>query len=345
MGSTASLFMNDKKKRDVRTAPQVPKFGADEQPSIPRVLYDWPDEESSTGLADATLAMPPPSQQAKGRTRALLTVISGAGAGRAFSVRDHETLLGRGKEAHVRLDDAGASRLHARIVIVDDGNYMLEDLESTNGTFVDGKKVSRLKLNSGDRIHIGPNVSVSFAILDSQAEMMTHQLYESAMRDPLTRAYNRRYFIERVASELAFAQRHSGRLALIMFDIDHFKQINDKYGHMAGDEVLREVSSQVTRMIRAEDVFARFGGEEFVLLVRGIEHQNVGRFAERIRMAIERLEVAVQDAVLRTTTVSAGYVSLSELLDDDRSIESLIRMADERMYRAKAAGRNRTSGV
>jgi len=333
--------MTDEKKRDVTTVPHAPKF-ADEQPSIPRVHHDWNEEEPSTGLAD-TLAMPPPAQQSKGRTRALLTVISGPGAGRAFSVKDHETLLGRGKEAHVRLDDAGASRLHARILSLDENDYLLEDLESTNGTFIDGKKVTRVKLNSGDRIHIGPNVSVSVAILDSQAEMLTHQLYESAMRDPLTRTYNRRYFVERMASELAFAQRHSGQLALIMFDIDRFKQINDRYGHMAGDEVLREVSSQVARMIRAEDVFARFGGEEFVLLVRGIEHHNVGRFAERIRTAIEKLEIAAEGSVLRTT-VSGGYVSLNELSDDSRTIEILIRTADERLYRAKAAGRNRTSG-
>jgi diguanylate cyclase (GGDEF)-like protein len=327
-------------KRDPSTI-HVPNFSADEQPSVPRVLHDWPEEESSTGLAEGNLAAQPP--QSKARTRALLTVISGPSAGRAFSVGDHETLLGRGKEAHVRLDDSGASRLHARIVAVEGGTYLLEDLESTNGTFVDGKKVDRVTLNSGDRIQIGPNISVSFAILDSQAEMLTHQLYESAMRDPLTKAYNRRYFVERVASELAFAQRHSGRLALIMFDIDRFKQVNDKYGHLAGDEVLREVSSLVARMIRAEDVFARFGGEEFVLLVRGIEHQNVGRFAERIRLAIEKLEIPVDNSVLRAT-ISAGYVSLSELSDDARTIETLVRTADSRLYGAKEAGRNRTSG-
>ena len=318
-------------------------FGNAEQSSFPRVGYDWQEEEVSTRLTDTTVAMPPPSS-ARGRTRAMLTVISGPSSGRTFSLSDRETLLGRAREAHVRLDDAGASRVHARIVHLEDGRYLLEDLSSTNGTFVGGKKVDRVPLTSGDRIHVGPNVTISFAILDSQAEMMTHQLYESAMRDALTRANNRRYFLERITSELAFALRHQGLLSLIMFDIDHFKRINDEHGHPAGDEVLREVAAQIARMIRAEDVFARYGGEEFVLLVRGIDHSKVGRFAERIRSAIANLEVASENAVLRVT-ISAGYASISELPSDGRTEEALIRTADERLYRAKEGGRNCCCGV
>ena len=112
------------------------------------------------------------------------------------------------------------------------------------------------------------------------------------MRDALTRAHNRRYLVERLGSEIAYARRHVTHLALIMFDLDHFKRVNDTHGHLAGDEVLREVAALVSRLIRAEDVFARFGGEEFVVLVRGIEHDNATRFAERMRSAVERLEVA-----------------------------------------------------
>lgn len=312
--------------------------------SFPRAGLDWAEEEVSTRLTDTTVAMPPPTSHVGGRTRAMLTVISGPSAGRAFSVRDRETLLGRGREAHVRLDDAGASRVHARIVILEDGEYVLEDMGSTNGTFVGGQKVDRVQLHSGDRIHVGPNIMISFAILDSQAEIMTHQLYESAMRDALTRAHNRRYFLERITSELAFALRHEGLLSLIMFDIDHFKRVNDVHGHPAGDEVLREVASQIARMIRAEDVFARYGGEEFVLLVRGIDPSKVGRFAERIRAAIENLEVAVENTVLRVT-ISAGYVSLAELPSEARTEETLIRLADERLYQAKEGGRNRCCGA
>jgi diguanylate cyclase (GGDEF)-like protein len=127
-----------------------------------------------------------------------------------------------------------------------------------------------------------------------------------------------------------------------LFDLDHFKRVNDTCGHLAGDEVLREVSALVSRLIRTEDVFARFGGEEFVVLVRGISHINVGRFAERLRASVERLEIA-SERVLRVT-ISVGYASLNELTDADRSSEALMRMADERLYQAKTDGRNRVVG-
>jgi two-component system cell cycle response regulator len=327
-------------------APDVPPGPASriaERPPAPgelRPYSEWADEESSTRLTDATVAMAIPVQPRSGRTRALLTVIAGPNAGRAYSVRAGETVIGRGKEAHVRVDDAGASRAHARIVLLENEQYILEDLRSTNGTFVGGLRIERVELHSGDRIYIGPNVSVSFAVLDSQAELMTHQLYESAMRDTLTRAHNRRYLVERLASEIAYARRHATHLALIMFDIDHFKGVNDTHGHLAGDEVLREVAALVSRLIRAEDVFARYGGEEFVVLARGIEHDNAARFAERIRAAVERLEIPAEDSVLRVT-ISTGVASLSELPESKRDSEVLFRLVDERLYKAKSGGRNR----
>jgi diguanylate cyclase (GGDEF)-like protein len=258
-------------------------------------------------------------------------------------LRDQETLIGRGKDCHVRLDDAGTSRNHARIVLAEDGRHLLEDLGSTNGTFVDGKRVQRQELSSGDRIYIGPNIIISFAILDSQAVRLTHQMYESSVRDPLTRAHNRRYLVERLASEIAYARRHKTRLGLLLFDLDHFKRVNDTHGHLAGDEVLREIAALVSRMIRAEDVFARFGGEEFVVLVRGIEHTNVARFAERLRSAVERLEIPAESVVLHVT-ISVGFVSIEELPDDERTADGLLRTADERLYQAKTGGRNRTAG-
>ena len=122
---------------------------------------------------------------------------------------------------------------------------MLEDLRSRNGTFVGGRRVDRVELSSGDRIAIGSGVTLSFAILDAQAERMAHQLYESSVRDPLTRAHNRRYLVERLGSEIAYARRHKTPLSLIMFDLDHFKRVNDTHGHLTGDDVLRDVAALV----------------------------------------------------------------------------------------------------
>lgn len=325
--------------KQTKELPPVDPPAAEERPSSPRAVPDWADEESSTRTTEAIVAVPT-AMARRQTTRALLTVVSGPNIGRVYSVRDAETVFGRGKEAHVRIEDAGASRAHARIVLQEGPRYFLEDLKSTNGTFVAGRRIDRVELASGDRIHIGPNVVVTFAILDAQAESLARQHYESSVRDPLTRAHNRRYLVERLASEIAYARRHSTRLALILFDLDHFKRVNDTNGHLAGDDVLRDVAALVSRMIRSEDVFARFGGEEFVILVRGISHANVGRFAERLRQAVESLEVVHDAAVLRVT-ISVGYASLDEFADAVRTPETMMRVADERLYRAKTAGRNR----
>jgi two-component system cell cycle response regulator len=306
---------------------------------------DWLDEESSTRAAGSeTVTLSAPMQLPQAR-RAQLTVISGPNTGRAYLLHEGETLLGRGKEAHVALDDAGASRMHARIILTEDGRYLLEDMSSRNGTFANGKRIEGSKeLESGDRINIGPNVVLSFAILDAQAERITHQLYESSVRDPLTRAHNRRYLIDRLGREIAYARRHSAALSVVILDIDHFKRTNDTLGHLAGDEVLREISGLVSRLIRQEDVFARFGGEEFVVLARGIERVGAGRFAERLRVAVERLEVVAESSVVRVT-ISLGHASLEELTESQRSVEGLLRLADSRLYTAKASGRNRVCGA
>jgi diguanylate cyclase (GGDEF)-like protein len=331
-----------------KVTPKRPMMRVDEPPMSERQvsrpsIVDWAEqEEPSTSTTETSLAVPPPPPAQ--HTRALLTVVSGPGTGRVCTLRDADTVLGRGKEAHLRFDDAGASRTHARIVRTDEGHWMVEDLHSTNGTFIDGRRIEMAEeLKSGDRIHIGPNVVVGFAVLDAQAERITAQLYDSSVRDPLTRAHNRRYLVERLSSEIAYARRHESPLALILFDIDHFKRVNDTHGHLAGDDVLRDISALVQRLIRAEDVFARYGGEEFVLLVRGIEHGNVARFSERLRTKVEQLEVASETALLRVT-VSIGFACLNELADEQRTSDGLLRLADERLYRAKSGGRNRACG-
>src|SRR5580704_17921927 len=316
--------------------------GTSSQPSRPSGA--WADEEASTrSPAVDTVSFSAPLQPVHAR-RAQLTVISGPNTGRAYLLREGETLLGRGKEAHIGLDDAGASRMHARVTLTVDGRYLLEDIQSRNGTFVGGVRVEGVReLVSGDRIHIGPNVTLSFAIVDAQAERIAHQLYESSVRDALTRAHNRRYLVERLGSEIAYARRHSAPLSLIMFDVDHFKLVNDTYGHLTGDDVLREIAALVSRMIRTEDVFARYGGEEFVVLARGIEHDNAGRFAERLRSAVEQLDVTAGTEVVKVT-ISVGYASLEELGDGQRTADGLLRLADARLYGAKSAGRNRAHG-
>jgi two-component system cell cycle response regulator len=300
-------------------------------------------EEEQTRPTDAPIALSP-LPPARHRTRATLTVVRGPQVGRVFAFRDRESVIGRGREAHMLIEDGGASRAHARVYETEEGSYVIEDLGSKNGTFVGGQRIQRAELTSGDRIQLGPNVVMSFAILDAQAERLTQELYESSVRDPLTRAYNRRYLLERLVSEIAFARRHKSRLALLILDIDHFKTINDSYGHLAGDDVLRELANLVQRMIRTEDVFARLGGEEFVVVVRGISHANVGRFAERLRVAVSELQVFSEGTTLRLT-VSVGFALLDELPEESRVADGMLRLADERLYRVKSGGRNGVCGA
>jgi two-component system cell cycle response regulator len=295
---------------------------------------------------------PHPSKAPKellGTQRAQLLLLNGTNAGQVFTIEPEqiETVIGRGRAAQVCVEDIEASREHCRITILEvikiagaSKRYVLEDLGSKNGTFVNGEIIHGPKdLVAGDRVHLGPNLILRFSLVDETEETLARQLYETSTRDALTQAYNRRYFLERLTSELAFAQRHQSRLSVLLFDLDRFKSVNDTYGHMAGDEVLRSVSACVGKLVRAEDVFARYGGEEFVLLIRGISHDNVDLLADRVRKAVERNAVSVGGSDL-VVTISVGVASVSEF-PTEVSADTLIALADERLYRAKQDGRNR----
>jgi two-component system, cell cycle response regulator len=311
------------------------------------IELDWLSEDTSNLRATETALQVPLTLRE--RNRASLTLITGLNAGQVFPLEDGETILGRGREAHVRIDDVGVSRQHSRIVQAVDGSFVIEDMESTNGTFVGARSVSRAALASGDHVQIGPNVVLKFALVDETEELLAKQLYESSTRDPLTGAFNRKYFVERLYSEVAYAVRHRSSLSVLIFDLDHFKNVNDTYGHLAGDQALRTVSAQVIKLIRAEDVFARYGGEEFVILVRGIDPRNVLFFAERVRRAIEKL-VIVYESLRIQATISIGLACLAECRDpasgrpargEHALGEAMLLLADERLYRAKSNGRNR----
>jgi diguanylate cyclase (GGDEF)-like protein len=207
---------------------------------------------------------------------------------------------------------------------------------------VGGRRVEgRAELQSGDRIQIGPNLILRFAITDDAEEELQRRLYESSTRDSLTRAYNRKYLNERLLAEIAHARRHRTQLSLLMLDLDRFKEVNDSRGHLMGDMVLRVVASHLMRLIRLEDVLARYGGEEFVILVRSTHHKDAGKLGERVRSTVERLLITAPGGNKTiSVTVSIGIASLAEL-PPEAGANDLLSTADARLYRAKAAGRNR----
>lgn len=271
--------------------------------------------------------------------RPTLTILTGVSAGLVCALDKLPVTIGRAKGVELLLSDAGVSRKHARVVSPAAGLYVLEDLGATNGVRVNGVRSSRSDLHAGDRIQLGPDVVLQFAYLDSAEENLTKQLYMAATRDGLTFALNRGTFDERLTAELSYARRHESRLAIIMFDVDHFKRVNDTHGHVAGDNVLREVAQTVLRTIRNEDVFGRYGGEEFAVLVRGETCAQAALFAERLRVAVASAQARWQDVAIRVT-ISLGVAELSECRAAGGP-KDFLALADKRLYAAKQAGRNR----
>ena len=308
----------------------------------PRIAEDQ-DEDVEATRAGATIVGAPAYRPAAASStkKAYLTVIAGSRAGEMFQLEDDETIIGRGPQSTIHLDSDGVSRRHARIVRQGD-DFLAEDLKSTNGTWINEKRINFHKLAEGDKLQIGTEVIVRFNYHDELEAGLQQQLYESAHRDPLTRAYNRKHFGERLRSEIGHAVRHRTQLSLITFDIDHFKKINDTWGHPGGDAVLRAISSAILRVIRIEDVFARVGGEEFALLARGIDGVNGVLFAERLRRGIERLQVPWEGHTIPVTS-SFGVATVAEIAQPPEG-DALVALADKRLYEAKTGGRNRVVG-
>jgi two-component system cell cycle response regulator len=280
----------------------------------------------------------------QGPKRPCLVVIAGAHLGEIFPV-EGEILIGRDPEANLRLaEDEGVSRRHARVTPTAEG-ALLSDLGSQNGTFVDGERVQERLLSEGMKIRVGQTTVLKFARYDAVEESAQRQLLESALRDGLTHAFNRRYFLQRLAAEVRFAERHQLSLALLLIDLDHFKQLNDSHGHMAGDEVLRGVVDVLAEALRAEDVLARYGGEELAVLARGINVEGARTLAERLRRLVEAMKV-VKDGIPLSVTVSIGITvfpveGAAAEATSEKTGSRMIELADAALLRAKRAGRNR----
>jgi diguanylate cyclase (GGDEF)-like protein len=271
-----------------------------------------------------------------GNKRAQLVVLSGTNVGQLYDLSGTMT-VGRGRGADIPLSGDGISRNHARVEMRGE-HVFLEDLGSTNGSWVNGEKIRRSELKDGDKIQLGSATILKFTYHDVLDEDFQRQMFESASRDMLTQAYNKRFFSERLSSEFAFAQRHKSALSLIIFDLDHFKKINDTHGHLAGDQVLAGVARLVQPMIRSEDVFARYGGEEFVILSRSTDPPSAAVVAERVRVSIEEHDFEFEGTRI-PVTLSVGYAAMPH--EKIKRPEDLVAAADHALYEAKRGGRNR----
>jgi two-component system cell cycle response regulator len=248
-------------------------------------------------------------------------------------------IIGRSSDADVSLFDVSSvSRHHARLQFEGDGSVLLEDLGSTNGTWIDDRRVEgQQPLGNGDRFQVG---SVHFKLLhELDVEAAYHRtVYDLMTRDGLTDAWNRRTFEGEVARERVRAHRYDRPLSLILFDLDHFKQVNDTYGHLCGDMVLKKTAAIAQGLLRAEQILARIGGEEFAILCPETPLSGAVTLAERLRESIARYEHRYGAHVLHvTSSFGVGQSGTEE------GWVEFFAAADSALYASKSAGRNRVT--
>jgi two-component system cell cycle response regulator len=261
---------------------------------------------------------------------------TGPGMGTRYPLSDTPVVIGRGNDCDIRINDHSVSRRHARVQPGADGYYAV-DLQSTNGTFVNDVPASICKLKDGDYLRVGNCIYRFLAGGNVEAEYH-EEIYRLTIIDALTDIHNKRYLMEFLDRELARSGRYGRPLALMLFDLDRFKAINDELGHLGGDFVLRELASIVKGSIRKEELFARYGGEEFVVVLPETSRDGAITVAERLRSLVER-HVFQYEGKTFPVTISLG-VAWTEG-GENLAPGEILRRADEKLYQAKALGRNR----
>ena len=264
-----------------------------------------------------------------------LVVVEGQHLGSIFEVTEHPVIIGRDPRSTIVLDEVGVSRTHC-IIRRRASGVVIADQGSKNGTYVNRDMITSKTLVDGDMIFLG---QTTLKYLDS--ENLEHSyyeyLYQATIEDPVTLVPNRRYFDEFLVREIARTRRYGRPLSLLMLDLDHFKRVNDTYGHVCGDKVLREVSEVVTARLRQSEFLARYGGEEFALILPETSLRGAIIVAESIRLNVEKHSFGCGSKVF-PLTVSIGVAVLT---DDMLSGSELVKAADERLYEAKRNGRNK----
>lgn len=294
------------------------------------------DRDSGTLILQRPVMPVPKKQTAQGEACIILLHPPGPDIGRRTALDRERYVVGREADADLVISRSSVSRHHAQMARDGDGAWYVQDLGSTNGTFVNEGRIERKSLIDGDQIRFGD--AIFKFLIGSNVESAYHEeIYRMTILDGLTGVHNKRYFLEFLERELASAHRHQHPLTLVMFDIDHFKRVNDDRGHLCGDAVLKELCNRIKPRIRREDLFARYGGEEFAAVLNVTALDGGVRFAEHIRRLIEATPFEFDGQVF-PVTCSLGVASvISEAgIDSQR----LIHRADTNLYEAKRRGRN-----
>jgi diguanylate cyclase (GGDEF)-like protein len=261
----------------------------------------------------------------------------GPDIGRRIPLVNSQYIVGRDSEAGLVVSRSSVSRQHARLFVDDDGNWWVEDLNSTNGTFINELRIKSQLLQDADKVRFGD--AIYKFLSGSNIESAYHEaIHNMAIHDGMTGIHNKRFFVEFLEREISGASRHGYPLSLVIFDVDHFKKVNDSFGHLAGDAVLKDLTERIQPRIRREDLFARYGGEEFACVLPSTPLPGAIVFAEQLRQMIEQKPCLFEDKTI-AFTISCGVTTLHRETGVDTV--ALIRRADDNLYAAKRGGRNR----
>jgi len=264
----------------------------------------------------------------------------GAALGCRWAVGPAAVTIGRAGVCEVVDPDPTVSRAHARVEPVADGTFRVVDLGSANGTFVNHAPVAEAGLRDGDYLRVGNSIYRFLAAGNLEAAYH-EEIHRLVVTDPLTGLPNRRALGEFLDRETDRARRRGHPLAVLLLDIDHFKGINDRLGHLAGDDALRTLAAVLGRLVRRDELLARYGGEEFAVVLPGADAAEAGGCGERLRAAVEAYPFAFGGA-LYAVTVSVGVGAAAGGGDPDPA--ALLAWADANLYAAKRGGRNRVVG-
>ncbi len=290
------------------------------------------DKTIITDAVNLTILQPPK------RRRACLVQYNGASLGKRYILEGQEIVIGRAPKADICIPEDTLSKVHAKCLQAGDKVH-LEDLNSTNGTFLNDQRVTaRVGLCDGDIIRLG-SILFKFFAHDNIENVFHDKIYRMATIDAGTQIFNKKYLLETLDSEFRFSRTYDRPMSLILYDLDFFKKMNDVNGHNAGDFILKESSQIAKSAIRKDDILARFGGEEFCIILPNTDAKTAYDLAERIRRKVEGHTFQFDGKQLKQT-ISMGVSQLSSAF---ASPQDLLADADRKLYKSKHAGRNRVT--
>jgi diguanylate cyclase (GGDEF)-like protein len=279
-------------------------------------------------------------------TNFYLIEIYGEKLGRKTILEKEKISIGRGLNNDIVIDSSSVSRNHALIYkkISFDGytTVYIKDLGSTNGTYVKDRQIPQnrgVELEDGVTIKVGSTI-YKFLIGNDLESNYFEEIYRLTIVDGLTEIYNKRAFLETLEREFNRSQRYNRPLSMIIFDIDHFKNVNDTYGHLTGDYVLKHMSKIIKQSVRTEEFLARYGGEEFTIIMPESTRGPAIKLGEKIRLLVESTTFHFEGKII-PITISVGVATLSNNISNPME---LISLADKNLYQAKSSGRNRVVG-